>query len=65
MIENESLQKLSMILKDGNLHIADNFIGNLIIIILIQYAWTFMDDFSFLLINTMISMSVPGIVKLL
>ena len=30
----------------------------------VQYIWNMFDDFSFLTINTLISMSVPGIVQL-
>jgi hypothetical protein len=30
----------------------------------IQYIWNMLDDFSFLTINTMISLTVPGIVQL-
>lgn len=30
----------------------------------IQYIWNMFDDFSFLTINTMISLTVPGIVQL-
>jgi hypothetical protein len=32
--------------------------------IFIQYVWNCLDDLSFMLINTMISMPVPGIVQM-
>ncbi len=31
---------------------------------IVQYIWNMFDDFSFLTINTLISLSVPGIVQL-
>ena len=38
---------------------------NYLIALLIQYVWSLMDDLSFLMINTMISMSVPGIASMI
>ncbi len=32
---------------------------------LIQYVWGMMDDLSFLMINTMISMTIPGVASMI
>ena len=58
----------------GNLQVVDNFVlnyGMYVIFyshksrtIIIQYVWNCLDDLSFMLINTMISMPVPGIVQI-
>jgi hypothetical protein len=51
-------------LKDGNLQISDSLAVNFLFSLFIQYIWNMLDDFSFLTINTMISLNVPGIVQL-
>jgi hypothetical protein len=38
---------------------------NYLIALLIQYIWSMMDDLSFLMINTMISMSIPGVASMI
>ena len=65
------MMKFMKAIKNSNLYLVDNFVGNFILYafiylinrtLLIQLGWNCMDDFSFMLINTMISMPVPGIV---
>jgi hypothetical protein len=47
---------------DGNLEISDSLAVNFVTSLLIQLVWINFDDFSFLTINTLISLPVPGII---
>jgi len=58
----ESLKFMASRFKDGNLQISDSLAVNFLFSLFIQYIWNMLDDFSFLTINTMISLTVPGIV---
>jgi hypothetical protein len=60
----KGLAKLTKAIKGGNLYLVDNFIANFILTLIIQIEWNCLDDLSFMLINTMISMPVPGIVQI-
>ena len=47
------------------MQVTKNVYINYIITLIIQFVWSLMDDLSFLLINTMISMSVPGVASII
>lgn len=51
--------------ENGNIKFSDNLALNILLIILIQYFWSRLNDLSFITINTMISMTVPGIVQII
>ncbi len=47
------------------MQLTKNVYINYIITLIIQYVWSLMDDLSFLMINTMISMSIPGVASII
>lgn len=70
MVRDQSLlitlgfQKVGNVIKKGNLVISDNMFANFLLTLLIQLFWLHLDDMSFMLINTLISIAVPGVVQL-
>ena len=53
--------KLAQVFKDGRLVLVSQPTLNFFICLLIQFLWSYLDDFQFLTINTLISYQVPGV----
>jgi len=53
--------KIANIIKDGRFEFTKFKVPNIFIAILIQYVWNQLEGLSFLTINSMISIVVPGI----
>jgi hypothetical protein len=56
--------KIASYMEKGQLKFSDSMVMNFFLVLLVQIFWSRMNDFSFLTVNTMISLSVPGIVQM-
>jgi len=52
---------IAEIFKDGKITIINSEWGNFIITLFIQFLWSQLDDLSFIMVNTLISMYVPNV----
>ena len=59
------MSSIASTFKDGQLQVSEYMVVNFGFSLFVQHIWNCLDDFSFMTINSMISMPVPGIVQLI
>jgi len=59
------MSRIASTFKDGQIQVSEIMVVNFGFSVFVQYIWNCLDDFSFMTVNSMISMPVPGIVQLI